>query len=36
VTDLKPLIKGSAGWELSTIAGINDFGQIAGWGLHQG
>jgi uncharacterized membrane protein len=36
VTDLKPLIQGATGWDLTTIAGINNKGQIAGWGSHQG
>jgi uncharacterized membrane protein len=36
VTDLKPLIQGATGWDLSTIAGINNKGQIAGWGSKSG
>jgi probable HAF family extracellular repeat protein len=34
--DLNNLIPPSAGWELVNAAGINDAGQIAGYGRHNG
>jgi uncharacterized membrane protein len=36
VTDLNTLIPANSGWVLSTASGINDNGQIAGYGLDNG
>jgi probable HAF family extracellular repeat protein len=34
--DLNNLIPTGSGWELLAASGINDAGQIAGWGRHSG
>ncbi len=36
MTDLNDLISTNAGWVLWKAHGINDAGQIAGWGVHNG
>jgi probable HAF family extracellular repeat protein len=34
--DLNGLIPGGSGWQLEEAAGINDLGQIVGYGYHDG
>jgi len=34
--DLQTLIPPNSGWSLQSVQAINDRGQIAGWGLHNG
>jgi probable HAF family extracellular repeat protein len=34
--DLNTLIPGSSGWELVSARGINDSGEIVGWGYDNG
>jgi probable HAF family extracellular repeat protein len=36
MTELQTLIPTDSGWVLQMANGINDRGQIAGWGLHNG
>ncbi len=36
IRDLNDLIPGSSGWELNEARGINDVGQITGWGTFKG
>jgi hypothetical protein len=36
ILDLNERIDPELGWELQVAAGINDSGQIAGYGLHNG
>ncbi len=36
MTDLQTLIPADAGWTLQQAEAINDHGQIAGTGLHNG
>jgi len=34
--DLNDLLSPNSGWVLHVALGINDFGQIVGWGEHNG